>query len=201
MCFGPNQGRNVTFVNPKKWIGNWQTIEPELALREVARRYLRAYGPTRPENLARWWELRLIPARKLFQSLEDELEEVDVEGWRGLALRSTIEPMQSLEAPSSVNLLPLFDAYTFGFGRDLDPILPKTHETRVFRPQGWITAVVLVNGCVAGVWEHKTRRSQAMVKVRMFASPTASVEQGIEAETERFGTFLNSNISLGYEDL
>jgi hypothetical protein len=43
----------------------------------MARRYLRAYGPAKPEDFARWWELRLVPARKLFQSIEDELEEAE----------------------------------------------------------------------------------------------------------------------------
>ena len=27
LCFGPNNGQNVTFVNPRKWIGEWQPVE------------------------------------------------------------------------------------------------------------------------------------------------------------------------------
>ncbi|MHB8598360.1 MAG: DNA glycosylase AlkZ-like family protein [Ktedonobacteraceae bacterium] len=54
LCFGPNQGQNVTFVNPRAWIGAWQSIEPELALQELVRRYLRAYGPATAEDFARW---------------------------------------------------------------------------------------------------------------------------------------------------
>src|SRR5207253_2327926 len=84
LCFGPNQGRNVTFVRPSAWIGEWQPLEPQEALQEIARRYLRAYGPARPEDFALWWGggfgFGLVRAKKLFESLEDELEEVDVEG-------------------------------------------------------------------------------------------------------------------------
>jgi hypothetical protein len=200
LCFGPNQGRNVTFVRPSQWIGTWQPIEPKLALQEIARRYLWTYGPATAEDFARWWELGIVPARKLFQSLDDKLEEVDVEGWRALALRTTLELMQRLEAPGAVRLLPLFDAYVLGLGRDLGPLLPKAYKSRVFRPQGWISAVILVDGCMRGVWEYKIRRSQTIVKINMFSSPTALVRRGIEAEAERLGAFLNTKVALKYED-
>ncbi len=42
LCFGPKQGQNVTFVNPRAWIDEWPSIEPEQAVREMIRRYLRA---------------------------------------------------------------------------------------------------------------------------------------------------------------
>jgi hypothetical protein len=195
LCFGPNQGRNATFVRPSRWIGKWKPVEPHLALQEIARRYLRAYGPATPEDFARWWELRIVPARKLFQSMEDELEAVNVEGRPALALRTTLEPLQGLEGSGSVNLLPLFDAYVLGLGRDLEPLLPKAYKSQVFRPQGWISAVVLVGGRMKGVWEYKIRRSQTIVKINMFSSPTASVRRGIEAEAERLGAFLKAKVA------
>lgn len=201
LCFGPNQGRNVTFVRPSQWIGKWQSVEPHLALQEMARRYLRAYGPATPEDFARWWEggAGIVPARKLFQSIEDELESVDVEGWRALALRTTLESLHRLEMSGSVNLLPLFDAYVLGLGRDVKPLLPKTYQSQVFRPQGWISAVILVDGYMKGVWEYNIRRSQIIVKVHMFSSPTASIRKGIEAEAERLNAFLNTKVVLEYE--
>jgi hypothetical protein len=201
LCFGPSQGQNVTFVNPKAWLGQWQTVEPELALQEIARRYLQAYGPATLEDFVRWWwgGAGKVPAKKLFQSLEDELEEVDVEGWRALALRTTLEPMQRLDAPGVIRLLPLFDAYTLGLGRDIEPLLPNAYKNKVFRPQGWISAVILVDGYMKGVWEYKIRRAQTTVKVRLFSSPTAAIQQGLEAEAERLGAFLNTQVALEYE--
>jgi hypothetical protein len=87
LCFGPDDGRKPTFVRPTEWLGQWRSIEPCAALQAVARRYLLAYGPATPDNFAEWWGLRLTPARKLFQSIADELEPVEVEGWRASALR------------------------------------------------------------------------------------------------------------------
>ncbi len=200
LCIGPNRGRSVTFVNPRKWIGKWQSFEPYPALQEMVRRYLRAYGPALPEDFARWWNIGLVSVRKLFRSMEDELEEVSVEGWRGFALRKTIAPMRNLGASASVNLLPLFDAYLMGLSRQRDFLMPKAHQSRVFRIAGWISAVVLVGGRIKGVWEHKTEHAQTIVKVRMFSSPTASIRKRIEAEAERLGAFLDTKVVLQYED-
>ena len=45
LCFGPSRGASVTFVKPQQWLGAWREVDPDEALLEVARRYLRAYGP------------------------------------------------------------------------------------------------------------------------------------------------------------
>lgn len=201
LCFGPNDGRNVTFVNPRKWIGKWQSVDPFDAMKEMVRRYLRAYGPATVEEFTHWWGMRLTPARKLFKSMEDELETVDLEGRPVLALRDTLDEMQDSASTGTINLLPLFDAYVLGIGRgpDIEALLPLEYQRQVYRPQGWISAVVLVDGYIKGVWEYKRQSAQITVKVRMFSPPAAAVKRGIESETERLSVFWNSKIVLEYE--
>ncbi len=198
LCFGPSRGQNVTFVNPRKWTGARRSVEPHEALREIARRYLRAYGPATRDDFARWWGCKRTAARKIFESLDDELEPVDVEGWRALALRATVEPMREAERPGSAHLVPLFDAYTFGFGRHLEPLLAESRELEVFRPQGWISAAVIVDGCIAGVWEHKAGGGRTIAKVRLFSALNAAFRKRIEAEAQRLGAFLESDVTLEY---
>jgi len=203
LCFGPKQGQNVTFVNPRAWIDEWPSIEPEQAVREMIRRYLRAYGPATAEDFARWcWDGGgKSEARQLFQSMKEELEEVDVEGWRAVALRATLEPMQRLEPAETIHLLPLFDAYTIGTPREREQLFDGIYKRLIFRPQGWISAVILVNGSIQGVWQSTTRRSQTVVKVHLFCSPTALIQKGIEAEVERLSDFFKTNVLLEYEHL
>ncbi len=203
LCFGPNQGQHVTFVNPRAWSGTWPSIKPEQALRELIRRYLRAYGPATAADFALWcWGGGgRIEAKKLFQSMNDELEEVDVEGWRAVALRATLEPMQRLESSEMIHLLPLFDAYTLGMPRDREQLLSSAYKSLVFRPQGWISAVVLVNGSIQGVWQQATRRSQTIVKVHLFCPPRTLIQKGIEAELERLSDFFKTKVFLEYEHL
>ena len=199
LCFGPTQGRNVAFVRPSAWLGEWREIDPSAALREVVRRYLSVYGPAAPQGFSRWWGWTTFLARKAFKALEadDELEAVDVEGWKAYALRSSLEAMEGLSATGVVRLLPMFDAYTHGL-LDFDPLLPSAFRSLVFRPQAWISAVVLVDGRIRGVWEHKIKKSRTLVTVRMFAPPTAKIRKAIIAEAERLNGFLDTTVAVEF---
>src|SRR5205814_10500582 len=55
LCFGPNRGQSVTFVSPQSWLPRWREVDPEEAIVEMARRYLRSYGPATKSDFARWW--------------------------------------------------------------------------------------------------------------------------------------------------
>lgn len=97
-------------------------------------------------------------------------------------------------------LMPLFDAYTFGFGRALEPVVQAKHEDEVFLPQGWISAAVLVDGCIRGVWTHEIRRGRVHVRVRMFSRPAASLKRFIDAGAERPGAFPDAGVTLAFEE-
>lgn len=201
LCFGPGQGKTATFMNPRAWIGTWQPIEPKLALQEIARRYLRAYGPATADDFAFWWGYQKTLAKKLFQSMGEELEEVEVEGWRAFALRATIPLIQSVEPAEQIHLLPLFDAYTIGVPRDCEPLLAQAYKRQVFNLQGWTFAVVLVNGSIQGIWHSAVRRLQIIIKVNLFSSSTPSIRKGIEAEAERLSHLLGKKVLLEYESV
>jgi len=201
LCFGPSQGQNVTFVRPSAWIGEWQPLEPYAALQEILRRYLYAFGPATVEDFVLWWGARIAHTRKLFKSLEDELELVDVEGWPAYALQTAIESMQDLELKGTVNLLPLFDAYTMGIGRgqEIEPLISQALQKRVYRPQGWISAVVLVDGYIRGIWEFQNQHTQATINVALFEPVTSLTRDRIAAEAESLAKFLNTKIMIEYK--
>ncbi|HYN87541.1 MAG TPA: winged helix DNA-binding domain-containing protein, partial [Ardenticatenaceae bacterium] len=171
LCFGPNQGQNVTFVRPDRWIGPWELVEPEVALAEIARRFLAVYGPATVDEFARWWGFEPSRARKIFRVLDGEIEMVSVEGWEAWALAASLEPMQTLQASHTVRLLPHFDPYVIAVARHSQFLRPEAHKGRIYRPQGWISPVVLVDGRIAGVWEHDRQRARAAVAVEMLVPP------------------------------
>lgn len=203
LCFGPNQGRNVTFVRPAAWLGQWTELEPFPALQEIARRYIRTYGPTTPKRFGLWWGAGITQGRKVFQSIETELQAVEVEGWQAFVLRQSLEAIQTIPAnlttPETVRLLPLFDTYVMDLNRDVEAFLPQQYRRLVYRPQGWISAVLLVGGAVRGVWEIKSSRKKATIKVRPFRTLASSSRTGVEAEAERLAVFLGTEIELIWE--
>jgi hypothetical protein len=198
LCFGPSQDQNVTFVSPERWLGRREPVDPPAALKEIARRYLTAYGPATIDELARWIGLEESAARKVFRALGAEVEAVEVEGWQGWMLAEALKPMRTLKAVRSVRLLPNFDPYVVALARQSDFLMPAAYRDRVYRAQGWISPVVLVNGRIAGVWEYDKQRSRIAVKVELFAPPSDEVQDGIEAEANRLGAFLGGPVELSY---
>jgi hypothetical protein len=200
LCFGPGQGKTVTFLNPRAWSGEWQAIEPQLALQDIARGYLRAYGPATSDDFRLWWGCGKTLAKTLFHSIAEELEEVEVEGWRAFALRTTLPFIQSVAPVEQIHLLPLFDAYTIGAPpRGCEPLLSAAYKSQVFNQQGWTFAVILVNGSIQGVWQYKLRRSQTVIRVQLFSSSTAAIRKGIEADAERLSYLFEKEVLLEYE--
>jgi winged helix DNA-binding protein len=201
MCFGPSAGRPNTFVNPRKWLRAWQEWDPREAQQEITRRYLRTYGPATPRDFGFWWDGGGTTfGKKMFAALGDEVETVDVEGWPATVLRSTLEAMAAMQAGPSVRLLPMFDVYVLTQSRNLAPVLAAEHKGQVFRPAAWVSAVVLVDGKIEGVWEYETRQDQTRVQVRMFTPPAEQVCRGIEAEAQRLASFLDTKVAVRLVD-
>jgi hypothetical protein len=198
LCFGASQGQNVTFVQPQHWLGAWTPLDPDDALKDVARRFLGAYGPATIDEFDRWFGLEPSAARRVFRSLGDELVEVEVEGWKAWALAASLPEIESASALRVVRLLPNFDPYTIAVAPHSQYLLAPEHKPRVYRPQGWISPVVLVDGRIEGVWEYDTTRAGIIVKLDLFAPPDAALKDGIEAEAQRLGLFFGADVQTVY---
>ena len=66
----------------------------------------------------------------------------------------------------------------------------------MFRPAEWVSAVVLVDGKIEGVWEYETRKDQTLVKVSMFATADGKIRNGIAAEAERLEGFVDIKVAV-----
>jgi hypothetical protein len=77
-------------------------------------------------------------------------------------------------------------------------VLPAARRERVYRPQGWLSPVLLVDGRIAGVWSHAAKGDRLTVTVEPFARPAAAVKAGAEAEAERLASFLGGELALDW---
>jgi hypothetical protein len=97
-----------------------------------------------------------------------------------------------------VRLLPAFDRYVVAAPRDRDAVLPAAERARVYRPQGWLSPVLLIDGRMAGVWSHERKGDRLVVQVEPFARLTRAVRAGVEAEAEALAGFLGGELELGF---
>jgi uncharacterized protein YcaQ len=200
LCFGPGEGQKVRFTRPDSWLGRELTPpEPEAALREVTRRHLGAFGPAGREDLARWWGVQPAQAGRMLEALGDEVVRVDVEGTPGWMLRQHAEEAAAEEPPERlVRLLPGFDMWVIGAARDAAALLDPAEKMRVYRNQGWISPVLLVNGRMDGVWKHERKGKRLTVTIEPVGKLPKWVQRGAEAEAERLAAFLGGELELSW---
>ena len=199
LCFAPPDGQRVRFTRPADWLEGFAHAGPdEPSAHEVVRRYLRAYGPAPREQFQRWFGMTSpAEAGRWLKALGDAVEEVDVEGTRGWMLAADVGEAAAAEPPGVVRLLPAFDHHVVAAPRGAAAVLPAGRRADVYRPQGWLSPVILADGRMAGTWEHAVERGAARVTLRPFGRLAAWQRAGAEAEAERLAAFLGAPLSLG----
>lgn len=198
LCFAPSAGQNVRFTRPDRWLGNWQQVEADHAEREVTRRFLAAYGPTSREAYALWFGIPLSRAGALFRSLGEEVTPVDVEGAPTWALTSQLEDIAEARPPGSVRLLPAFDQYVIAASRHALNFLPGPFRDRIYRPQGWLSPVLLVDGRMDGVWKHERKGSRLIVQIEPFLDLPTWARDAAEDEAESLAAFMGRRLDLSW---
>lgn len=194
LCFGPSRGQNVTFVSPHEWLHDWEETDPEQAVVEAARRYLRVYGPATKTDFSRWWGNWPGVANAAWTGLAKELVTVTVAGTRLDALASDVEAMSKAKSEKSVQLLPLFDPYLMGYS-NRDHLFDRVHAPKVSRTSGWISAVILVDGAVAGTWTHTVAKDRLRVELAPFKPLTTAVRAEVRKRTREIATALDASKS------
>ncbi len=201
LCFGPSIGQRVRFTRPETWLGKAPLrIDPAMATRTITRRFLSTYGPATYHDIARWWTGGgVATAREWIAALGDEVTPVDVDGTPAWMLAADAREIRELRTPRSVRLLPAFDQYVVVASPHADHLLPRGLRHRVYRPQGWISPILLVNGRMHGVWRHTFKGSCVEVVIQPFVKAPTWVRRGAAQEAERLAEYLGGTLKLSWK--
>ena len=199
ICFGPDRGTEPTYVLLSDWVDQehrGHSLSQEAAHTELARRYLKAYGPATPEDLAAWSGMPMSKTRTAWQRIVGQLIEVEIANRSAWMLKSRSAWLDELPAHALaqghapiVRLLPRFDTYLLGYQkRDLS--VPSQHAKRVNAGGGMIHPTVMVDGRVVGTWKSTCKKNYLDVVVEPFDELAPGVYAGLEAEVADLARFL-----------
>jgi hypothetical protein len=198
LCFAPNQGQQVRFTRPDTWLGGWADHDPEEAMAEVTRRFLAASGPVTREDFARWWGIP-SPARgaRLLEALGEQVARVEVEGTAAYVLAADLPGLAEAGGSRAVRLLPAFDQYVVTATLQAEHLMPGPFKARVYRPQGWLSPVLLVGGRMDGTWRQEAKGRRLLVTIEPFTGPPpAWARRAAEAEAERLAALTGGRLEL-----
>ncbi|AXK36599.1 winged helix DNA-binding domain-containing protein [Streptomyces armeniacus] len=196
LCFGPNKGRRITYTNPHRWLPGFTPYEGDVALAELVRRYLHAYGPASPQHFARWTGAPRGWAAGLFRGLAErgEIQPVDLAGTPAWVVAG--DTALPAEPPRGVRLLPYFDAYSVGC-HPRDRVFPgRAAERALAGGQAGNFPVLLVDGTAAGVWHQRRSGRTIHLTVEPLASLTTAQRAGLDAQAQRLGALMEGTVRL-----
>lgn len=97
-------------------------------------------------DFALWAGFYVRDARQIWAQEAENFAHVDIDGWKASVLQSDLPELENVETDlSSVRLLPYFDSYLLGHKSHRNIVEERSHR-KVYRPQGWVSPVLLVNG-------------------------------------------------------
>jgi hypothetical protein len=167
---------------PTVWTVPPPSISREEALLELARRYLRMYGPTGPQSFGKWAGVGAQAAVRAFEDLRPELIQVGAPSGEAYLLARDEATMREPPLPTAAaRLLPSGDAYTLrGMSEDRALLVPDAGQRgELWTPRVWPGAV-LVAGEIVGTW----RRADRTVTVQAWRRLSRGAREAVVAEAE-----------------
>ena len=175
---GPMIGAQHAYVSPHDWLGSPpRAFDRDLALAELARRYLAGHAPASDRDLAKWAGLPLGQVRRGLHAIACELRDRP-DGLAELAAAPAGE--QSLPPP---RLLGAFDAVLLGW-ESRDAVLAG-HQG-IVTANGLFRPFALVAGRAVGVWTY----SAGQVTLDRFGPLPDDVEAALAAEASDVARFM-----------
>jgi len=200
ICYGRGESKEISFIRVDRWLPDLKakSISETEAQCALFRKYLRAYGPATPADFSHWAGIPMQQAKSLPALLASELEEIPGEKKSCFLLREDVAALNRRSGKQNcIRLLPSFDTYLLAH-RAKDHLLSTKHYKRVYRNQGWISAVVLFNGAVAGVWSYKLEGKKLLVEIEPFGRFLPTVRSAIKREAERLAMFFARDLECQF---
>ena len=159
---------------PTIWTEPAPPVDPLDARVELARRYLRVFGPTTAESFGEWAGIKPPRALAAFEALAGSLAPARTpigDSWILAEDEATLRAADGPNAPA--RLLPSGDTFFLLWGADRELLVPDaSRRSELWTSRVWPGAV-LVDGEIAGMW----RRAGVKVTVQAWRRlPRAAIE-------------------------
>jgi hypothetical protein len=197
LCLGPDNDKGEpTYVLIDDWLGRQQPAAQKSALAELARRYVRAYGPATADDLSAWSGMPVPQARTAVAEARPSLAEVTLRGEPAFLLRGRLNQlMEPAPAVTDIRLLPAFDTYLLGYRRRDLAVSPDL-QRRLQRGGGWLHPAVVVNGRGVAAWTLRQSGTRGHIMVEPTEPISSATRAGIKGEVNDIGRFLDRSVTI-----
>ena len=196
VCSGRRQGAHQTYALVDERVPAAPDLDPDEALVELARVYLRSHGPATAHDLAWWSGQTVTSARRAIAALGPDAEARDLDG---TAYWTVEAPSDSLLEAPPVHLLPNYDEHIVAYrnhGPSLDPAAPDALR-------GWGNGStphqITRGGLVVGGWRRLHHAEHTEVRATLYLPFTQAERTNLQAAADAYGVHLGRSVVLTVE--
>lgn len=186
ICSGPRRGKQFTYALLEERVEKAKKLNRERALAKLALNYFTSHGPAQLKDFSWWSGLTVKDARCALDLIKSKLEQATLDGktyWF-----PTHTEVTTPKSPSAF-LLSIYDEYTIAY-KDREDISETRDIERMISMGNALTAVIILNGRVAGTWNRALKKSTVEIRLNPFRKLNEDEQEALESEVARYGKFM-----------
>jgi winged helix DNA-binding protein len=192
VCSGARRGKQFTYALLDERAPHAQTLERDVALAELAKRYFVSHGPATLKDFVWWSGLTMADAHQGLDSIRSRLISEVENGLTYWFVDST--PARS--SSPTVHLLPDYEEFTVGY-TDRSAIFDPIHTNKLdSRGSELAQYIIVLDGHIAGTWKRILRKNDVVIEFVRFRTFTETEDRAITDAAEGYGKFLGLPVQL-----
>jgi hypothetical protein len=176
---------------------NLESISQKKAKKILIQRYLQAFGPVTPKDIAWWTGFTQTEVDKVLTTMKEELVPVDIMDLKEtyFMLRMDFNQLKHFRQSKedSIVLLPYEDPYTKGY-KARERLIDKGFE-KVTYIGGSVQPTIVLNGEIVGIWNREIESGKGPIKLYFFKE----VGEDLRNEAIQYGKALGRLMSRDRE--
>ncbi len=185
ICSGPRRGKQFTYALLDERVKGSNRLSREQSIAELALRYFTSHGPAQLKDFSWWSGLGEKDAKTGLDRIKSGLNPAILNGktyW--FFPHAEMVP----DSPSAF-LLSMYDEYTIAY-KDRGDISDERYIERMISMGNALTAVIILNGRVAGTWHKAMKKNSIEISLNPFRKLDDTERQALESEVDRYGKFV-----------
>ena len=185
VCSGPRRGKQFTYALLERRVPRAARIDRDEARAKLALRYFASHGPAQIKDFAWWSGLTVKDASGGLESVKSQLQGEIVDGKTYWSSPTRAPKQRSPQA----HLLSIYDEYTIAY-KDRSALGAGHMGEILLRMGNALTAVLVLDGKIAGTWKRAIGKNAVDVVVRPLRELSPADKKAVTVAAKRYGAFL-----------
>ena len=160
---------------------------------KLAIKYFQSHGPAQLKDFSWWSGLSAKESAHALSMIKSKLN-MEAQNQKEYWYFPTTYNSRPTNTPPAL-LISIFDEYTIAY-KDRSDLSEKNDIEKMISMGNALTAVIILNGKVAGTWKRKLNKNEVIIKLSPFRNFTKTETNAINNEVQKYAKFLELKAAI-----